>query len=506
MTQSAKGWLCLACGHMDASSVEASAPVSAPEPTPESIPEPSLAVDIIHPTEPPVAPFEVAPPPADVPSQAESVPMPPTTSRPSRITGKLIALVLGVLVVIGLVAAAAYLYLIAPKLALGEYLGRLVGAKTTVFSSDISTESTDGYKFSLKLAGKDDITDVSKPKLDIGVTGQLSISGGVIMPGASNQSGSLAGQIRLLSQVAYFKIESFSLLTQLLPIKISNDWYKYDFSSVDTVKKCQAKQKDSGSLLGSAILTKIPVKNASFKGIDTISGSPMMHFVGTVDNSKIKQAIDDANKNLSADCKLDISPDDYKTVSVTYDIWHGWSKDRALINVVESTTKSKSSITFDTGSYNKPVKIDAPTGAKDVADLISGLMGGTADGSSPTGTQTADNSALAGKARDTQRTTDILEIRTGLEEYFVANNYYPKTLAELAVAPVDGMAILKSVPTDPTNKTPNIYTYIPGKIVGGHPTTFAVRACLEDATSTYQYVVKAVPPCTTATFERQNEN
>jgi hypothetical protein len=286
---------------------------------------------------------------------------------------KIAALLVAALVVLGGAGAAAYLYLASPKSILSNYLQGMVVTKTSTFAADITSSSAaDGYRFALKLDGKNDLTDASKPKLDVGVTGQLSVNSGVVVPAGSSTSGSLSGHVVVTNQVLYFKIISLSVLSDLLPIKISDDWYKYDLASTDT-GKCLNKGKSSGSYLGNPVLTQIPVKNAAFLGFSTINGTRMLHYRGTIDNSKLKAAIDKANEKLSADCRLDISADDFKNVSVTYELWHGLSKDRLKVSVVDSSAKTNSEITLDSSGYNKPVKIDAPSSAKDVSQLLSDL-------------------------------------------------------------------------------------------------------------------------------------
>lgn len=514
MTQSNGSWLCISCGHVQAGSTE-SAPPATGVPLPTAPPVSASAPDTApNPSSPaPAGPGfgTVGVPSATVSSSgADGLLLPVRRSR--RLSTKLIALILAALFVIGLIAAAVYLYLIAPQLVLTSHLARLVGAKTSVFSSAITADFGEGSSYSIKLAGKYDITDQTKPKLDLSVTGKSATPDVKSIAAAAAQTGTLSADIRLVSQVAYFKIDSMSLLSALIPVSISKDWYKYDLSSSTNTSKCLDTKKDSGSLFGSSILTKVPVKGAAFKGLESINGNPRFHYSGTIDNSKLKAAIDNANKKLSADCQLDVSPDDYKSVTVTYELWRGWSQDRITFEIADSAAKTKSVVTFDTGAYNQPVKIDAPKDAKDVSDLLSAFGSAGSDGSadtSPTTTRTnvpAATATVQQKARDTQRKTDIRSLQKGLEEYFVNNNAYPKTLAELTKAAVDSPPIFKSIPADPTNKAPFGYTYAPGTLDKGAYTTYTLRACLENAADTGNFVTNPVTPCKTATFELVSVN
>ncbi len=502
MTQSARGWLCLACGHLEPG--PAGLADRAGQPVPTGQPAPAV-------TDPAPAPTPAATPAAAPFVPGEPAPLTsgsgpgelPQPKRGRRFPRKALLLTIGLLLVVGLAAAAGYLFFLAPQSALSAYLGRLVAAKTATFASDVSYDY-DGGRFSIKLSGKYDLTDKSKPAADVSVNGTSSSTGVVVTPASQ---GSIAGQLRLLSQVVYFKIESFSLLSAFFPTKIPNDWYKYDLgSSGDSANKCLDNKKDSGALFGSSILTRIPVKGAAFKGIETINGSPMLHFVGTVDNSKIKQAVDDANKKLPADCQLDLSADDFKTLTISYDLWRGWSKDRLRVSTSDSSdSKSKTAETFDTGSYNQPAKIEAPSGAKDASELLTAFEGGTDDTQSPDTTRTNvphTTATAQQKAHDTQRKTDLTTIRKGLEEYFVNNNMYPNKLADLTKGDASSPPIFKTIPTDPTGKSPYVYTYTPANSA----TTYTLSACLENAADTGANVINPVAPCTTATFELTNAN
>jgi hypothetical protein len=519
MTQSNGSWLCISCGHVQAGSPESAAPLSAPPTAGVPLPAAPPVSASVAPTPPNPSPSAPAGPgfgTVGVPSATVSSSGPDElllpVRRSRRLNAKLIALILAALIVIGLIGTAVYLYLIAPQLVLASHLARLVGAKTSVFTSAITADFGEGSSYSIKLAGKYDITDQAKPKLDLSVTGKTGNTAASSLVTSAAQTGTLAAQLRLVSQIAYFKIDSISLFSALIPITISKDWYKYDLSSSASTSICVTAKKDSGSLFGSSILTKVPVKGDAFKGIDSIDGTPMLHYIGTVDNSKLKAAIDSANKKLSADCQLDVSVDDYKNITITYELWRGWSKDRISFEIADSNAKTKSIITLDTGAYNKPVTIDAPKDAKDVTDLLSAFTSGGTDtsaDSSPTTTRTnvpTSTPTVQQQARDTQRKTDIRSLQKGLEEYFVTNNSYPKTLTELTTDSAGNPAIIKTIPLDPTNKTPYIYTYTLGTLIQGLPTTYTLRACLENAADTGIDVVNPVAPCKTATYELSNLN
>ncbi len=103
------------------------------------------------------------------------------------------------------------------------------------------------------------------------------------------------------------------------------------------------------------------------------------------------------------------------------------------------------------------------------------------------------------KARDTKRKTDITTVRKGLEEYFVNNNAYPAALSDLTTG---SAPIIKTLPTDPKNVSPYLYTYTPAS---GN-TTYTLTACLENDQDSGDSVIAPVSPCTTKTFQLVNGN
>lgn len=62
------------------------------------------------------------------------------------------------------------------------------------------------------------------------------------------------------------------------------------------------------------------------------------------------------------------------------------------------------------------------------------------------------------RARDTQRKQDLRNIKTALEAYHVDNGNYPQALDVLD----DGSTpYMKTVPNDPKNSDPYVYSYVP---------------------------------------------
>ena len=111
------------------------------------------------------------------------------------------------------------------------------------------------------------------------------------------------------------------------------------------------------------------------------------------------------------------------------------------------------------------------------------------------------------KARDTQRKTDLRASQKALEEYYVSNQGYP-----VAVSPIDiaialtplstgSSASLKNIPVDPKNVSPYNYLY-----TSTDGQTYTLTACLENGADSSTSTVIAVNPCTTKTFQLQQNN
>lgn len=101
------------------------------------------------------------------------------------------------------------------------------------------------------------------------------------------------------------------------------------------------------------------------------------------------------------------------------------------------------------------------------------------------------------KSRDTRRKTDLRAVKNALEEYYVDNSTYPAALTDLT----GGSApYLQTVPTDPKNSSPYVYTYTPA---GGN-TTYTLTSCLENDKDNDG--VSPVSPCTTKTYQLVNGN
>jgi hypothetical protein len=246
------------------------------------------------------------------------------------------------------------------------------------------------------------------------VRGEVSVEKGVIV--TKPVQGSVAARLIAKDNTLFFKLESLSVLSNLLPIQLSKDWYKYDLADTEQ-GKCIKSGKGSSSLLGSQVLTDIPVKNTKFTGPGKFDGTNSLHFTGTVDNTRLKAAIDKANKELSADCKLGVSSDDFKNVSITYELWRGLARDRLKLNIVDAKSKTNDEITLDTAAYNQSVKIDAPAGAVDIKKYM----------------ENEAQKETTAAANDATRRADLAKAAAAAEQYAAAHKgVYPPTAGAFA--------------------------------------------------------------------------
>jgi hypothetical protein len=332
-------------------------------PTPDATPAPSIAADTN------AAASTLAA--ATAPLNGKPPLAPATNPKPLRPGSavKVLAIALAILLVGGGALASGYLYLVAPSTALARYLSQTTSAKTASFSADIvSHGSSSADDFSLKLQGKTDVKDQSKPKLDLSLAGQL--------PSAASKR--LDAHIITADKTLYFKIVTLTLFDLPLPKDFSENWYKYQTAEgTNNNLECFTGSK-SGSVWSGAGLANIPVKNTAFLGLTKLDGSAASHYRGIVDMSRLKAAVGKLNAKLPAQCKLDVSDDDVKNLTLSYEVWDGLSADRLKLTVIDNSAKTNVTLTLDTNHYNEAVNITPPSGAKDAAELINSLFSQTA--------------------------------------------------------------------------------------------------------------------------------
>lgn len=309
-------------------------------------------------------------------SPTPSVPSPAVNTMPNTYTGakkshlKLIMIILGVLVVGGVATAYGVYtsFVTDPQQALGAYLYRLSHSKTVVYDAKMETGE-------MKIAanGSYDITDTKKPKVDLTAS-------------ITSDNKTYGGQLKLIDLVAYFKLDQ-NTANQLQMPSLS-DWYKYDLNDLSKnsepasdAKDCSTDPKVQGQILGQDVLLNIPVKGAKRVGLyETVNSIKTSHFTGEVDFAKLGTLVDKLNKDLPEKCKLSYKASDYSKSKVTYDIWSGLNFDRLILHTSSTDDpNNKADITLETKDYDKEVKIEAPTDAKDMSNLFSDMQSASID-------------------------------------------------------------------------------------------------------------------------------
>ena len=349
------------------------------------------------------------------PAAALPVPAPVSPKKPWL---KIAAVAIIASVVLGGVGYAAYNYMVLePQNALGSYIGKIGRSKTAAFaatavpknspktdqkcddspnSGACAPPSENNWKLSTK--GVYDINSLKDPKFDI--SGSLTVD-----------NVSYGADARLLNKIFFFKIGDIGALGAELPL--GKDWYKIKLDDEELTKEATKCLTDSNNdqVVSQALWVNFPVKNTKRLSMnEQINGKSTTHFSGEIDFAQLQKRIAEANKKLSADCKIDIQPSDYANAEVKYDLYTSANFDRIVVTFSDTKTKDSTELTLDTSDYNKPVKIEEPANAKDIEELT---------GESSEGGQ---QSSATESARNSQRQADISVIINAVYQYSIDNN------------------------------------------------------------------------------------
>ncbi len=490
LTRTNHGFMCVNCGYTgdgqatptgsaQSTSSPSPAPVSTPVPVPP--PAPSTVGPATHPiTDPalvqapttnPTHNFNLppkTPAPAATRPLAESIypnpqhafaaeselehlsgPKPKSKKKLLLITAGLILLLGG-----GGSATAYSLYVQAPKEAPLGYLEKLSKVKTLKIGGNLSATSASGgplNKLALTLGGSLDNNDPKNTKADLTFEG-------------SADSAKVAVELRLLTKVAYFKVDPSPIIDTILGPDngVAGQWFKIPEPTENspTDDKCQAAYDKN---LTPKFLSTFPIKDTKLvKLFDKVDGHTVRQTKGTIDLVKLPNWFDSADKLLPAECKFSVSKDQVKGFAVDYILWTSQDFDRMELKATTDNPKYDIDFTLDTSDYNKTVKIEVPAGAKDFSELSDGEM-------SPAG---------AGQVRDAQRKADLRATRNALETYYNDAGYYPSgNYSGLKKILVPGY--LDSLPTDPGSGS---YIYSPANCAATKCGGFTITATLETKT------------------------
>ena len=263
-----------------------------------------------------------------------------------------------------------------PRYAPVAYLDKLFSSKTGTFqaSLDYTLPNSDG---SLTASGNSlkDITATANGSYDLS---DKSAAKSDLTLGAKAGGSDTSAHIITLPKTAYFQLTKAGLLA-FLGIQSSNTWYSVPIHQSTTKNQCDTgKNAQSTSYFGVSLPTSIPVTNAYRVGWNaTVAGHNTTRYTGTLDFNKLQTIVDQANKSLSAACKIGFNKNDYKNVVINYNLWTSKDFDRLSLSIIDtSSSKSSATITLDTSGYNQPVTITAPPNAQPFS--TPNLLGGTA--------------------------------------------------------------------------------------------------------------------------------
>ncbi len=448
MIESRAGNLCLSCGHLEPHKIAKTAqPASAPLRPPadkKSEPEPELEAESKTHNEPeagstPSAAVAADPPSPPLTTQVAPLDKPPlkpkTHPRRLGLMAKILLTGIG-LVVVG---CMSYVVFVHPRQALASYVGRLTSAKTSTFAV-AHMRSGDAYGLNIKVDGKGDLTNASNPKQELSTSGLVSIG---------EVSGNVSIRLKMLDKTFYFKLGELGPLSGLLPIKISDNWYKFALPDAKS-NKCFDNQNgwSTDSAIDLLRRLKLPVTQTSFAGVEMVNGAPSLHYRGRLDNAKAQAVLDAANKKLPAECQLSLPDGIFKDLTISYDLWQGWSADRLKLVIKNANSKSTDELIFDSSGYNRSVKIEAPAGAKDSSELLADLLSAYSEETQEQAKPTPDATpapippTTGASDRDTQRKINLAAYAAAYKAT-AQNGFYavnPPTVGVTATDPATGQA------------------------------------------------------------------
>jgi hypothetical protein len=399
------------------------------------------------------APFEAATPPAPVastapvasmapaaaaPDMADGAPKPPLTpvTHPGSMrAGAIVGVVFAVLA-IGLAGAATYVNFVAPSHALGAYMQHIAASKTASINGALSHTGS-VYRYSVKLTGKGDVSNIADARLDLHASGVLAK--GSVDAAAAN-SGNIALHFVTAASTLFLQADSVTR-EDIMPTKLGAGWYKDDATQGDLLG-CAARR--------ASVLSDVPVKDAKFAGFDLLSGRRALKFTGTVDYAQLKKAFTKANTSLPSNCKFTTADDQFTGRTATYEVWRGLGIDRLKVTYTNRTAGTTNDLQLDTSDYGKKVTIAAPSdSATDLKAELERILGANvlaAEAEAPAAAPVATPEPAPANPRDDQRRAALTQAAAVATAFMPTNHgLAPKSTATL-------QARLKL--TDPTTAKP----------------------------------------------------
>lgn len=283
------------------------------------------------------------------------------------------------------------------------------------------TDSTDKVSLNMKLDAKVDYNDKTKGATDFNIeaSGNMKASGKLL-------SGDIGLNLRTIGKELYFNLTKFSssdpsaksIQTVLQPYEKKWQHLASDFipQSVQTMLN-----KDEDTLKKEKQLKELFVNTNIFDitkeyGVEKLNGNKVYHYGISFNKNGLKEYIKKASKingREMTSVEVDNAVKFADSIS-KMELWIG-AKDYYLYKgtvdfSAKDTTKSTTSdisVTYTAKSYNKNLKITAPSDYKEFNPLalLMGMQAGSALDSSSTATSSSSSSGTTGSGTSTSSST-----------------------------------------------------------------------------------------------------
>lgn len=300
-----------------------------------------------------------------------------------------------------------------------ENLIKIESADMSLALTVKGSDSTDKVDFNLKMDGKLDGKDKKTTKADLNLTAK-----GTLKAGTDSLSGDIGLALKTVGKNFYFNVTKFSstdasaasIKTALKPYE--NKWQH--LASDFIPKSIQSLQeKDAETLKKEKQLKDLFVSTTLFDvakeyGVEKLNGEKMYHYGLRFNKTGLKDYIKKASEiNGTTMTSAEIDNAVKFVDSITkMEVWinakdfyvYKWVIDVSSKDATNSVT-SDVSVTYTAKSYNKDLKITAPTDFSEFNPLmlLMGMQTGSSDTSSGLDTSSLGSSSITGTTDSTTK-------------------------------------------------------------------------------------------------------
>ena len=267
--------------------------------------------------------------------------------------------------------------------ALSSPVKEVAGITTTAFETAQSPTSQQG-SFNVNTSGSVDGTNMKNIKFSL----KLDATANIMSLPPMNVS----GETRLIDNNLYFKADKIPDLGMGLNLNgLIGQWFKVDASQ--TLSQDGQTKDVSQKQVADAYRKNSFIKQTKAAKIETIGGALSYHYFYSIDKTKLTAFAGDmallSTGKAMTETELKDFQDSLNSVpDLNGEIWIGifdnyLHKATSSFSTEDTSTvpvAGKYSFSLELSDFNKPVKIDVPTGAKGVDELTqiveSGMLGG----------------------------------------------------------------------------------------------------------------------------------